>query len=127
MVKKKERETTVTGTPAIIEGVVHESDLRKKLETLKNRNGVLGYIMRNSTYASIDLDDPTKIMDYALLSSSIVDACEEISQICGLGGIKSIVVEGKNVKMLVLTANEKTISVFMEKNVDSELLRKILF
>jgi len=127
MVKKKERETTVTGTPAIIEGVVHESDLRKKLETLKNHNGVLGYIMRNSTYASIDLDDPTKIMDYALLSSSIVDACEEISQICGLGGIKSIVVEGKNVKMLVLTANEKTISVFMEKNVDSELLRKILF
>lgn len=127
MVKKKERETTVTGTPAIIEGVVHESDLRKKLETIKNRNGVLGYIMRNSTYASIDLDDPTKIMDYALLSSSIVDACEEISQICGLGGIKSIVVEGKNVKMLVLTANEKTISVFMEKNVDSELLRKILF
>jgi predicted regulator of Ras-like GTPase activity (Roadblock/LC7/MglB family) len=127
MVKKKERETTVTGIPAIIEGVVHESDLRKKLETLKNHNGVLGYIMRNSTYASIDLDDPTKIMDYALLSSSIVDACEEISQICGLGGIKSIVVEGKNVKMLVLTANEKTISVFMEKNVDSELLRKILF
>lgn len=127
MVKKKERETTVTGTPAIIEGVVHESDLRKKLETIKNHNGVLGYIMRNSTYASIDLDDPTKIMDYALLSSSIVDACEEISQICGLGGIKSIVVEGKNVKMLVLTANEKTISVFMEKNVDSELLRKILF
>jgi len=127
MVRKKERETTVTGIPAIIEGVVHESDLRKKLETLKNRNGVLGYIMRNSTYASIDLDDPTKIMDYALLSSSIVDACEEISQICGLGGIKSIVVEGKNVKMLVLTANEKTISVFMEKNVDSELLRKILF
>jgi len=127
MVKKKERETTVTGTPAIIEGVVHESDLRKKLETIKNHNGVLGYIMRNSTYASIDLDDPTKIMDYALLSSSIVDACEEISQICGLGGIKSIVVEGKNVKMLVLAANEKTISVFMEKNVDSELLRKILF
>ena len=127
MVRKKERETTVTGIPAIIEGVVHESDLRKKLETLKNHNGVLGYIMRNSTYASIDLDDPTKIMDYALLSSSIVDACEEISQICGLGGIKSIVVEGKNVKMLVLTANEKTISVFMERNVDSELLRKILF
>lgn len=127
MVKKKERETVVTGIPAIIEGVVHESDLRKKLETIKNHNGVLGYIMRNSTYASIDLDDPTKIMDYALLSSSIVDACEEISQICGLGGIKSIVVEGKNVKMLVLTANEKTISVFMEKNVDSELLRKILF
>ena len=127
MVKKKEHETVVTGIPAIIEGIVHESDLRKKLETLKNHNGVLGYIMRNSTYASIDLDDPTKIMDYALLSSSIVDACEEISQICGLGGIKSIVVEGKNVKMLVLTANEKTISVFMEKNVDSELLRKILF
>lgn len=127
MVKKKEHETAATGTPAIINGVVHESDLRKKLETLKNHNGVLGYIMRNSTYASIDLDDPTKIMDYALLSSSIVDACEEISQICGLGGIKSIVVEGKNVKMLVLTANEKTVSVFMEKNVDSELLRKILF
>lgn len=127
MVKKKGHETTATGIPAIIEGVGHESDLRKKLETLKNHNGVLGYIMRNSTYASIDLDDPTKIMDYALLSSSIVDACEEISQKCGLGGIKSIVVEGKNVKMLVLTANEKTISVFMERDVDSEFLRKILF
>jgi hypothetical protein len=127
MVKKEKHETIAIGTPAIIEGDAHEGDLRKRLETIKNHTGVLGYIMRNSTFASIDLDDPTKIMDYALLSSSIVDACEEISKICGLGGIKSIVVEGKNVKMLVVTTNEKAISVFMEKDVDSELLRKILF
>lgn len=127
MTKKKEQKTSTTSSPAMIESVTHESDLQKRLETLKNHEGVLGYIMRNSTFASIELNDPTKIMDYAILSSSIVDACEDVSQICDLGGVKSIVVEGKDVKMLVLTTSEKTISVFMEKKTDSEILRKILF
>lgn len=127
MTKKKEQKTNSTSSPETIEGATHESDLQKRLETLKNHEGVLGYIMRNSTFASIDLNDPTKIMDYALLSSSIVDACEDVSQICDLGSVKSITVEGKDVKMLVLTISEKTISVFMEKKADSEILRKILF
>ena len=126
MRKKKKQETVNAINPPIIEGSSPENDLRKKLETLKNHNGLLGYIMRNSAFASMDLNDPTRIMDYALLSSSIVDASEEISQICDLGNVKSILVEGKDVKTLILTTGKYTISVFMEKNVDSKLVRKIL-
>ncbi|MDH5755011.1 MAG: hypothetical protein OEY95_07425, partial [Candidatus Bathyarchaeota archaeon] len=93
---------------------------------IKDYNGVIGYILRNSTSAAIDLKDPTKIIDYAILSSSALDASEELSELFHLGEVKNIVVEGKNVKVLSLTIGENRISVFMEKNADSKkVLRKL--
>ena len=126
MRKKKRQETINETNPPIIQSSSSENDLRKKLETLKSHEGLLGYIIRDSTFASMDLNDPTRTMDYAFLSSSIVNASERISRIFDLGNIKSILIEGKDIKMLVQTTSEYTISVFMEKTFDSELLKKIL-
>jgi hypothetical protein len=122
MVKKRKNDQEVaTMSEAItLEGTPSVNDLRASLEEIKNYDGVVGYILRNSTSASIDLKDPTKIIDYAILSSSAIDASKELSDIFDLGNAKSIVIEGKGIKMLSMIIDENKVSIFMEKNADSE-------
>ena len=104
-----------------------EKDLREKLDEIRGHEGVIGYILRNSHTASIDVKDPTRIIDYAILSSSAIDASDELSDLFGVGDIKSVVVEGKNVKMLSMTIDENRISIFTDKSVDLEAIRKTLY
>lgn len=100
--------------------------LRASLDEIKALEGVKGYIMRNTTSAAIDLNDPSKIVDYAILSSSAFDATQELAPILELGDTKEILVEGKTVKMLSVIADGNKISIFMEKNVDCEKILKKL-
>jgi len=127
MAKKKKpiQEVAATTEPLTLEGL-HMDDLRSNLEEIKTYDGVIGYILRNSTSAAIDLKDPTKIIDYAILSSSALDASEALSEDFNLGSIRSVIVEGKNVKVLCLTASDNRISVFMDKEVNyEEILTKL--
>jgi predicted regulator of Ras-like GTPase activity (Roadblock/LC7/MglB family) len=126
---KKKRGIQMIGQvtePIAIDLTVSVNDLRAKLEEIQKQDGVIGYILRNTSSASIDLKDPAKLIDYALLSSSALDASEELSELFALGNVRSVLVEGKNIKMLSLIVDGNRISVFMEKNVDSEVLRKTL-
>ncbi len=100
--------------------------LRASLEELKGYEGVIGYILRNSTSAAIDLKDPSKLIEYAILSSSALEAGEELSETLNLGEVKSILVEGKEVKILSFTVGENKVSIFMERNADLEkVLKKV--
>ena len=122
MVKKKrdELEMASVSEATVIETTDYESKLRANLEEIKKYDGVIGYILRNTTSASIDLKDPAKIIDYAILSSTAFDATEEVSDLFELGKVKNIIVNGKNVRMLSLTVEENKISIFMENNADTE-------
>lgn len=100
--------------------------IRTALDEMKTKDGVVGYILRNTKSATIDLNDPAKIIDYALLSSSAKETGKELSQTFDLGEINHILVEGKNVKLLALTVGENDISVFMEKTVDHNQIYKTL-
>jgi predicted regulator of Ras-like GTPase activity (Roadblock/LC7/MglB family) len=128
MVKKKRdfQEVAEMSEPIATEEVTPVSNLRASLEEVKTYDGVIGYILRNSTSAAIDLKDPTKIIDYAIISSSALDAGGELSRFFDLGEVKDIVVEGKNAKVLSLVVGENRISVFMEKDANCErILRKL--
>jgi len=96
------------------------------LNYVKNHKGVVGYILRDAKSATIDLKDPTKLMDYALLSYSTLEAGEKLSAIFDLGELKTVVVEGKDLKLLNFYKNGKKVSIFMEKNVDHNEIRKHL-
>lgn len=117
---------TISEPITAFEETAHTSNPRASLEEIKNYDGVIGYILRNSSSASIDLKDPTKIIDYAIISSSAVDLGKELSELFDLGETKSISVEGKEIKMLSMTIDENKISVFMEKKADSERVLKRL-
>jgi len=101
-------------------------DLRAKLERIKAREGVIGYILRAQTSASVDINDPSKIIDYAVLSASVLESVESLLDAFTLGKICNIVVAGSKLKVLLLTIGEHTISVFMEKNVNHESICKEL-
>ncbi len=124
--KKKSVQDIATIAEPVAVGTTPDNNLRASLEEIKTYDGVIGYILRNSTSAAIDLKDPTKIIDYAVLSSSALDASEEFSELFNLGDVKNIVVEGKDVKMLSLTVDENRISIFMENNVDCRRVLKKL-
>ena len=116
MVKKKRdfQEVAAMAEPLAAEEVTSVSNLRASLEEVKTYDGVIGYILRNSTSAAIDLKDPMKIIDYAIISSSALDAGEELSKLFDLGAVKDIIVEGKGVKVLSLIVGENKISIFLK-------------
>jgi len=124
--KKTTQELSIETEPVAVEETDLARDLRTTLEEIAKYEGVIGYILRNSTSAAIDLKDPTKIIDYAILSSSLFDAGEEMSTLLNIGDIKNIIIEGKDAKIISLTVNENKISVFMEKNANSEKILKKL-
>jgi predicted regulator of Ras-like GTPase activity (Roadblock/LC7/MglB family) len=121
MVKqKKNLQETSELEPIAIERATIENNIRPTLEEIKQSDGVIGFILRNTTSAAIDLKDPTKVIDYAILSSSAFEASEQLSELFDLGKIKNIIVEGKKAKTLHLSVDENNISIFMEKNVDAK-------
>jgi predicted regulator of Ras-like GTPase activity (Roadblock/LC7/MglB family) len=124
--RKDELQTTEAAEPTVIENVTFESTLRTNLEEIRNYDGIVGYILRNTNSASIDLKDPAKIIDYAILSSTTFDSTEELSKLFNLEGIKNIIINGKNLKMISLTIEKNRISIFLENSSDADrVLQKI--
>jgi predicted regulator of Ras-like GTPase activity (Roadblock/LC7/MglB family) len=121
--KKNLEETESEIEPIAIESSTSEDDLRTILGQIKNHEGVIGYILRNTTSAAIDLDDPNKLMGYAVLSSSAFDVSERLSELFDLGKVKDIIVEGKDTKTVNLKIGENNVSIFMEKSTD---IKKVL-
>jgi predicted regulator of Ras-like GTPase activity (Roadblock/LC7/MglB family) len=122
--RKDELQTTETAEPTVIENATFESTLRANLEEIKNYDGIVGYILKNTNSASIDLKDPAKIIDYAILSSTTFDSTEELSKLFNLEGIKDIIINGKNLKMISLTIEKDRISVFLENSSDADRVLK---
>lgn len=124
--KKKTVEDVVVAEPLAVEEASQADDLRASLEEVKGYEGFIGYILRNSTSAAIDLKDPSKLIEYAIISSSSIDASEELSKLFNLGEVKTILIDGKEVKALSFTVDDNKISVFMEKNANLEKVLKRL-
>ena len=127
LVKKKSlQEVEAVTEPIAVEEATAANSLKANLEAIKECDGVVGYIVRNTTSASIDLKDPTKIIDYAILSSSALDAGKVLSELFDLGDANNIVVNGKSIKMVSLIVGESKVSLFMDRSADSEkVLRKL--
>jgi len=100
--------------------------LKTKLESIKDMPEVIGYILRNSRSATIDAKDPTKIIDYAMLSAAMIETAEKLVEIFQLGEAEKIVLEGNAAKLLSFSIGENSISVFMKKNAkEDKILRNL--
>jgi predicted regulator of Ras-like GTPase activity (Roadblock/LC7/MglB family) len=111
-------ETLSSTAPAILasEEKSKFASLSASLSEIRKLKGVIGYILRTNTSAIIDLADPEKLTEYAILSYEIHDACQAIAKDFSLGETESMLVEGENVKVLCMGLEENKVSVFMEKN-----------
>ena len=134
MVKKRKSITETTTTVMIddesavtsVEENQAFENLSAQLAEIRKCNGVVGYILRSATSATIDLKEPGKIVEYAILSSQVLESSHEISELFDIGNVENILVEGKNIKALCMTIGENKISIFMEKTVDhADILNRI--
>ena len=124
--KKDSLQVAETNEPIVVDSSDFEDRLRASMEEIRNYDGVVGYILKNTTSASIDVKDPTKIIDYAILSSTIFDMTEEFSTLFNLEDVKDIIINGKNLKIVSLSVGKNRISIFLESNSDTgKVLEKI--
>jgi predicted regulator of Ras-like GTPase activity (Roadblock/LC7/MglB family) len=100
--------------------------VQQKLQNIKDQKGILGYILRSEKSATIDLKDPTKIMDYALLSSTALEVGNSMTENLQMGEVDAIVVESETTKLLSIKTNNHNLSLFMEREVDHDKLSKKL-
>jgi predicted regulator of Ras-like GTPase activity (Roadblock/LC7/MglB family) len=100
--------------------------LQEKLQEIKDQEGIIGYILRDEKSASIDLKDPKKIIEYAMLSSTAFDAGLDISEDLQMGELQTILLESEETKLLSMNIDDQRLSLFMEKNVNHEKIYKEL-
>ena len=137
--KIKSQEEKAENSPSELESTMKESSIAPKdkfshltgnlhanLENIKTREGVVGYIFRTQKSASIDLKDPTKIIDYAVLSSTVLEAGENLANMFELGNIRKVTLEGKEVNLLTLKIGDNRLSIFMDKTADQDRIYKDL-
>ena len=102
------------------------NEIQEKLQEIKEQEGIIGYILRGSQSASINLKDPTKIIDYAVLSSTAFDVGHNMTETLQMGEIDHIVVESEKAKLLSMNIKNNRLSLFMEKSIDHNKLYKTL-
>ena len=98
--------------------------LQEKLQEIKDQEGIIGYILRDEKSASIDLKDPKKIIEYAMLSSTAFDVGQNISEDLQMGELQTILLESEETKLLSMNIDDQRLSLFMEKNVNHEKIYK---
>jgi predicted regulator of Ras-like GTPase activity (Roadblock/LC7/MglB family) len=98
--------------------------LQEKLHYIKDQEGVIGYILRDEKSASIDLKDPKKIIEYAMLSSTAFDVGQNISEDLQMGELQTLLLESEETKLLSMKIDERRLSLFMEKNVNHKKIYK---
>lgn len=125
IVQVDEEEEQVDWAPRI-EEPTSIAGLRTSLDRIKSRPGIIGYIVRGPTSASVDVKDPSRIIDYAALSAEAMESSDSLSESFDLWKMCSIVLEGKNAKILLLKKGEQELTVFMEKSVDHNAIYREL-
>ena len=94
------------------------TNLSKKLTEIRKDKDVTGYIIRNTTSATVDLKDPEKLVEYAIFSSQVLDSSQEILDLFEIGDVRSIFVEGKENNVICMDIDGNKIAIFMEKDAD---------
>ncbi len=111
--------------PAIEEDTLFKN-LNNNLKNLNKLKGILGYIIRNASSATIDLKEPEKLVEYAIFTSQVMDSSMELAELFALGDLNTILIEGEELKVLIMMIKENKINLFMKKSVDHiELAKKV--
>ena len=127
----KKQLTQKTQSTVIVENqheILNDSftKLCETLKELRNDKGILGYTIRNGISASIDLQNPEKLVEYAIFTSQVMESSKELADLFNLGDPKTILIEGNNLKILNILVNEHKINIFMNKKFNhKEIVEKI--
>ena len=124
---KRQKVIQETTTTIILDNETTESspessetyvDLSEKLAKIRKMDGIMGYILRGKYSATIDLDDPEKIVEYALLSSKTLASVQALAEGVDTGDVETALLEGQDIKAIFMQKGDNRIDLFMQKNVD---------
>ena len=104
--------------PSSFENSEEYSALSEKLAEIRKIEGVIGYILRDSNSATIDLDDPDKTVEYALASSKAIHCAQRLSEEIDIKEVEFTIMESQAIKALFIAKGENRIDIFMQKTVD---------
>ena len=104
----------------------NQENMHEKLQKIKDQEGIIGYILRSSKSASIDLKDPTKIIDYAILSSTVFDLSDNITKTLHMNQGNTMIVESEKTKLVSMNTDKYQLSIFMKSSVDHKKICKSL-
>jgi AbrB family looped-hinge helix DNA binding protein len=113
-------------TNVVQEDSTYESLLTSAQEIRKNEN-VLGYILRGENNATVDLNEPSRIVEYAMLASQAFESSERMVDTFNLGKTRNVIVEGQSAKALCANLDRNKLCVFMKKTADHSWLLDLLF
>ena len=103
------------------------ASLGASLAEVRKLKGVIGYILRGSNSAMLDLAELDKISGYAALTYQLYESSLEIAKQLNVAEVETVFVEGGNLKALFMRIGENKISVFMEKSAShSGIIKRIL-
>ena len=91
------------------------ASLSSSLAEIRKLKGVIGYILRSTDSAIIDLASSEKLTEYAIFSYEVAEACREMIKDFSFGETESMLVEGECVKVLCMNIDDNKVGVFMEK------------
>ncbi len=94
-------------------------------EEIRKNEDVLGYILRGEAKATVDLVEPAKIVDYAILSSQLFESAEIMAESLGLGKIQDALGVGKETKVVCMVLGENLLSIFVKKAAPHDWLLKV--
>jgi len=103
------------------------TSLGARLAEIRKLDGVIGYILRGSNSAMLDLAELDKISQYAALAYQLNESSTEIAKELNVAEVESVLVEGGNLKVLFMKVGDNKISVFMEKSANhSSIIKRVL-
>jgi predicted regulator of Ras-like GTPase activity (Roadblock/LC7/MglB family) len=121
--QEEQNNLTVSG----LEGSASFVSLAATLTEIRKLKGVLGYIIRSRVSAVVDLNQNDKLYQYAVLSAQMHQYSVEVAELFGLGAPESLLVEGKEAKLLCLAVGENRVCIFMERDAaHAWILKRIL-
>lgn len=103
----------------------YQSLLNFAQEIRKNKD-VLGYILRGEIQATVDLVEQSRIVEYAMMASQIIESSDIIAESFNLGKIKNVLVEGRTSKVLCINYGQNKLNVFIKKTADPKCLLQTL-
>ena len=66
--------------------------LNETLKSVRKSKGVLGYIIRNGVSAAVDLEEPEKLVEYAVFTSQVIDSSHELANLFSIGEVTNLLV-----------------------------------
>jgi hypothetical protein len=101
-----------------------ETRVFKKLQPIlveirKNPN-LIGFTMKNSTQAIVDVNKPEELAQLSLLASQLFESSRKLLTACNQRSMKRAVLEGSKMRILCLSIDGNQLSIFMEKTLDCD-------